>query len=238
MKKLISMFVITVFLCSLAACGNNRKTPSDESVTETTDGKKITTFTSSVSDTSQSKENRILVGHNGKTVYVSETESETIKAVIANHQLTAAMVFYGSKDYTIYIEENPFGVTDEIFYDMSKGLLGNSSIVELHGKEKEMLDGVLARVLPDVPQTTLFNPPETAKWGVFRVKEVNGTVLILTDRSGDESKLYSCDYGDLESAAEKNFPAGSLLDICYEPGREVDGFVHITPYQIEFTDAM
>jgi hypothetical protein len=200
--------------------------------------KEITTITSSVSDTSQSKEKRILVGHNGKTVYVSEAESETIKAVIANHQLTAAMVFYGSKDYTIYIEENPFGVTDEIFYDMSKGLLGNSSIVELHGKEKEMLDGVLARVLPDVPQTTLFNPPETAKWGVFRVKEVNGTVLILTDRSGDESKLYSCDFGDLESAAEKNFRAGSLLSICYESGQMVDGFIHISPYQIEFTDEM
>ena len=74
----------------------------------------------------------------------------TVKAVIANHQVTAALVFYGSKDYTIYIEENPFGVTNEIFYDMSKGLLGNSSTVELHGKEKEMLDGVLAGVLPDV----------------------------------------------------------------------------------------
>lgn len=239
MKKLISMFVITVLLCSLAACGNNRKTPSDESVTEpTAEVKEIITLTSSVSDGSQSKNNRVLVGHNGKTVYVSEAESETIKAVIANHQLTAAMVFYGNKDYTIYIEENPFGVTDEIFYDMSKGLLGNSSIVELHGKEKEMLDGVLARVLPDVPQTTLFNPPETANWGVFRVKEVNGTVLILTDRSGDESKLYSCDYGDLESAAEKNFRAGSLLNICYEPGQMVDGFIYLTPYQIEFTDAM
>jgi hypothetical protein len=223
---------------SLVACGNNKKAPTNESVTETTDEKEITTLTSSVSDTSQSKENRILVGHNGETVYVSEAESETIKAVIANHQVTAALVFYGSKDYTIYIEENPFGVTNEIFYDMSKGLLGNSSTVELHGKEKEMLDGVLAGVLPDAPQTTLFNPPESAKWGVFRVKEVNGTVLILTDRSGDESKLYSCDYGDLESVAEKNFRAGSLLSICYEPGQMVDGFIHITPYQIEYTDEM
>ena len=238
MKKLISMFVITVLLCSLAAYINNKKAPTNESVTETTDDKEITTLTSFVSDTSQSKESRILVGHNGETVYVSEAESETIKAVIANHQVTAALVFYGSKDYTIYIEENPFGVTNEIFYDMSKGLLGNSSTVELHGKEKEQLDGILEGVLPDVPQTTLFNPPETAKWGVFRVKEVNGTVLILTDRSGDESKQYSCDYGDLESAAEKNFRAGSLLNICYEPGQMVDGFIHITPYQIEFTDEM
>ena len=238
MKKPISLFMIFALIFTLASCGNNNKAPTNESVTETTDDKEITTLISSVSDTSQSKENRILVGHNGKTVYVSEAESETIKAVIANHQLTGAMVFYGSKDYTIYIEENPFGVTDEIFYDMSKGLLGNSSIVELHGKEKEMLDGVLARVLPDVPQTTLFNPPETAKWGVFRVKEVNGTVLILTDRSGDESKLYSCDFGDLESAAEKSFRAGSLLSICYELGQMVDGFTHITPYQIEYTDEM
>ena len=239
MKKIISLFMVFALFFSLVACGNNNKAPTNESVTKTTtDGKEITTLISSVSDTSQSKENRILVGHNGKTVYVSEAESETIKAVIANHQLTGALVFYGSKDYTIYIEENPFGVTNEIFYDMSKGLLGNSSIVELHGKEKEMLDGVLAGVLPDVPQTTLFNPPETAKWGVFRVKEVNGTVLILTDRSGDESKLYSCDYGDLESAAEKNFRACSLLSICYEPGQMVDGFTHITPYQIEYTDEM
>lgn len=239
MKKILSMFVITVLLWSLAAYVNNRKTPSDESVTEqTAEVKEITTLTSSVSNALQSKSNRVLVGHNGGTIYINDAQSETVKAVIDNHQETEDVVFYGSKDYIIYIEENPFGITNEIFYDISKGLLGNSSTIELHGKEKEMLDGVLAGVLPDVPQTTLFNPPETAKGGVFRVKEVNGTVLILTDRSGDESKLYSCDYGDLESAAEKNFRAGSLLSICYEPGQMVDGFVHITPYQIEFTDEM
>lgn len=238
MKKIISMFVISALFVSLVAYGNS-KTPYDESVTKTTDGKEITTLTSSASGTSQSKNNRVLVGHNGRKIYINDAESETVKTVIANHQVTASLVFYGSKDYIIYIEENPFGVTNEIFYDMSKGLLGNSSTVELHGKEKEMLDGVLARVLPDVPQTTLFNPPETAKWGDFRVKEVNGTVLILTDYwSGDESKLYSCDYGDLESAAGKNFRAGSHLIICYEPGQMVDGFIHITPYQIEFTDDM
>jgi hypothetical protein len=221
----ITILLLTVILIVLSSA-------------KTKSGEEITTITSSVSNRSQSKNNRVLVGHNGRTIYINDAQSETVKAVIANHQVTAALVFYGSKDYTIYIEENPFGVTNEIFYDMSKGLLGNSSTVELHGKEKEMLDGVLAGVLPDVPQTTLFNPPETAKWGVFRVKEVNGTVLILTDRSGDESKLYSCDFGDLESAAEKNFRAGSLLNICYEPGQMVDGFIHITPYQIEFTDEM
>ena len=238
MKKIISMFVITVLLCSLAAYINNKKAPTNESVTETTDDKEIKTLTSSVSNASQSKSNRVLVGHNGRTIYINDAQSETVKAVIANHQETEDVVFYGSKDYIIYIEENPFGITNEIFYDISKGLLGNSSTIELHGKEKEQLDGILEGVLPDVPQTTLFNPPETAKWGVFRVKEVNGTVLILTDRSGDESKLYSCDYGDLESAAEKNFRAGSLLSICYEPGQMVDGFTRITPYQIEFTDEM
>ena len=238
MKKLISLFMVFAFFFSLVACGNNKKAPTNESVTETTDDKEITTITSSVSDRSQSKNNRVLVGHNGRTIYVNTAQSETIKSVIANHQATAALVFYGSKDYIIYIEENPFGITNEIFYDISKGLLGNSSTIELHGKEKEQLDGILEGVLPDVPQTTLFNPPETAKWGVFRVKEVNGTVLILTDRSGDESKLYSCDYGNLESAAEKIFPAGSLLSICYEPGQMVDGFTHITPYQIEYTDEM
>ncbi|MCR5523667.1 MAG: hypothetical protein K6F64_08555 [Clostridia bacterium] len=238
MKKPISLFMIFTLLFTLASCGNNNKALTNESVTVTTDDKEITTITSSVSDTSQSKNNRVLVGHNGRTIYINDVQSETVKAVIANHQVTAALVFYGSKDYTIYIEENPFGITNEIFYDISKGLLGNSSTIELHGKEKEQLDGILEGVLPDVPQTTLFNPPETAKWGVFRVKEVNGTVLILTDRSGDESKLYSCDFGDLESAAEKNFRAGSLLSICYEPGQMVDGFIHITPYQIEFTDEM
>ena len=42
----------------------------------------ITTLTSSVSDTSQSKNNRVLVGHNGRTIYINDAQSETEQKVI------------------------------------------------------------------------------------------------------------------------------------------------------------
>lgn len=109
-------------------------------------GNEITTLTSSVTDVPQNKNGRILIEHNGRMIYLNDEESEIIKSIIANHPETADVVFYGGKDYTIYIEKNPFGVTNEIFYDMSKGLLGNSSTVELHGEEKEKIDSVLAGV--------------------------------------------------------------------------------------------
>ena len=76
------------------------------------------------------------------------------------------------------------------------------------------------------------------KWAMTNGSDMFSSAANDYVNGGDESKLYSCDFGDLESAAEKNFRAGSLLNICYEPGQMVDGFIHITPYQIEFTDEM
>lgn len=72
MKK--TAFVVLIFFLVIAIASGCSSPATNKGNTDA----------ESVSDTSQSKDNRVLVGHNGKTIYINDAQSETVKAVIAN----------------------------------------------------------------------------------------------------------------------------------------------------------
>lgn len=197
-------------------------------------------ITTAASKSSAQSNSRILVGHNGKSVYLNDKQSDIVREVINSIQATDTALFDGEKDYTIHIENNHFGSTDTVYYDMSKGLLGNASVLNIQGKEKKKLDGVLAGVLPDTDSTTTkFNPPPSAKWGDFTVKEVKGMTVILEKRYDDgKDEIYSFNCENYDRFEKMIFPKGAFVIVCYEEGKTVDNVCQITPYKIEFTDGM
>lgn len=94
-------------------------------------------------DTSENMDGRIFVEHGNINVYVNEADSKYIKSVILKYQENDDAVFCGSRDYVIHCKSNPFGSSDIVYYDISEGQLGNSSINYIRKEEKLKFDDIL-----------------------------------------------------------------------------------------------
>lgn len=89
---------------------------------------------------------RIKIEHNGTKVYMSEEDSEYIREVIDEFQMTENQVaeFGGNKVYTIYCRENPFGTGEIIYYDAGTGEIGYTSINSVPKEKREKFDEILS----------------------------------------------------------------------------------------------
>ena len=121
---------------------NTEKSTSDATA-EVTDKATSQTQTISVPYTTQSGDYIVSVKKNNeqKKITLSSENGEYIGKVVTGSP-RAQMIFDGEKEYIITVNGQDY------YYDMSSGLLGNSSVKTLTGDVKNQFDDIIKKMLP------------------------------------------------------------------------------------------
>lgn len=85
----------------------------------------------------------VLLEHDGTRVYINQEDSDYVLSVLEKSMIIHLTVFGGSRDYTIILPEDTYGIPEKVYYDMETGEIGKQSVGCVPAEEKARFDNIL-----------------------------------------------------------------------------------------------